>query len=110
MTKTLRAGSRELVTEEVAYKELEVQLKLWVVTHALSTTNCITCGNNVQGADINMMEQVSAIYNPARVTKFSEFSIVMDTMDYFKFLHTQRELPLQKIWSSTFTKLHSTWH
>ena len=34
-----------------------------------------------------MVEHVSAIYNSARVTKFSEFSIVIDTMDYFKYLH-----------------------
>jgi hypothetical protein len=32
-------------------------------------------------------QHVSAIYNSARVTKFSEFSIVIDTMDYFKYLH-----------------------
>jgi hypothetical protein len=83
----LIAGRRELVTEKGAYKGLQVHLELWKVTHALTTTNCITCGSNVQGADINMVEHVSAIYNLARVTKFSEFSMVIDTTDYFKFLH-----------------------
>jgi hypothetical protein len=88
VTKTLIAGSRELVTEKEAYKGLQVHLELWEGRYALTTTNCITCGSNVQGADINMVEHVSAIdYNLARVTKFSEFSMVIDTRDYFKFLH-----------------------
>jgi hypothetical protein len=75
VTKTLIAGSRELVTEEEAYKGLQVHLEHLKATYALSTTNCTTCGSKVQTADINMVEQVSAIYNPARVTKFLEFSI-----------------------------------
>jgi hypothetical protein len=37
-----------------------------------------------------MVEHVSAIYNFARVTKFSEFSMVIDTRDYFKFLHPKK--------------------
>jgi hypothetical protein len=88
VTKTLVAGSRFLVTEKEAYEGLQVQLELWEETHALSTTNCITCGNNVQGADINMAEYVSAIYNLARVTKClsSKFSKAIDTMPYFKSL------------------------
>jgi hypothetical protein len=88
VTKTLVAGSRFLVTEKEAHEGLQVQLELWEETHALSTTNCITCGNNVQGADINMAEYVSAIYNLARVTKClsSKFSKAIDTMPYFKSL------------------------
>jgi hypothetical protein len=74
-----------------------VQLELWKVTYALSTTNCITCGNNVQTADINMVEYVSAIYNSARVAKFSEFSIVIDTMDYFKFLYPKGTCAAQEM-------------
>jgi hypothetical protein len=48
VTKTLREGSRELVTEKEAYEGLQVHLARWKVTHALTTTNCITCGSYVQ--------------------------------------------------------------
>ena len=57
-----------------------------------------------------MVEYVSAIYNSARVTKFSEFSIVKDTMDYFKFLYPKGTSAAHKTWSSAFTKLYSAWH
>jgi hypothetical protein len=89
VTDTLIAGSRVLVTEEEAYKGLQEHLEQWKATYALSTTNCITCGSQVQTADINMVEHVSAIYHPGCVTKFSEFSMVVDTIDYFKFLHPE---------------------